>query len=479
MTSVSSVEPGKPWDTVIVWFRRDLRVHDHPALSDAVARARRVVPVFVLDERLLHGRWPSDNRAWFLEGSLRALDAQLRERGGRLLLRSGPPELVIPQLAAEVGAEAVLVTRDVGPYARARDRAVAAALVADGRKLLARRGLLLSEPGELATATGASYTVFTPFWRALQRTERRTVLPAPRHIPVPSEPDGDLLPAPRPAPAALPQPGEVAARQRLRAWADSGLERYHERRNDLASDLMDSGTSRLSQDLHLGLLSVTEVEAVCGGPGAGPEAYRRQLAWREFYHHLLWHRPELASAPFQSRFGSLFRSESEDPEAVLAWREGRTGIPVVDAGMRQLAATGWLSNRARLIVASFLTRHLLVDYRVGEDHFMRHLVDGDLANDNGGWQWTAGVGTDAQPWFRIFNPVLQGQRFDPDGSYVRRWVPELATVADARIQDPWTMSADEIRAAGVVVGVDYPAPIVDLAEGRARALAAFRAISGG
>ena len=263
----------------------------------------------------------------------------------------------------------------------------------------------------------------------------------------------------------------MAARRRLRAWVDSGVERYHERRNHLEG----TGTSRLSQDLHLGLLSVTEVEAACDGPGAGPEAYRRQLAWREFYHHLLWHRPELASAPFQPRFGSLFRSEPEDPEAVLAWREGRTGIPVVDAGMRQLAATGWLPNRARLIVASFLTRHLLIDYHVGEDHFMHHLVDGDLANDNGGWQWTAGVGTDAQPWFRIFNPVLQGQRFDPDGSYVRRWLPELATVADARIHDPWTMTPNEAQAAGVVVGADYPAPIVDLAEARSRALTAFRA----
>jgi deoxyribodipyrimidine photo-lyase len=472
--SVSSHDVGQRWDTVIVWFRRDLRVHDHPALSHAVARARHVVPVFVLDERLLDGRWPSDNRAWFLVGSLYALDVQLRARGGRLILRTGPPELVIPRLAAEVGAGAVLVTRDVGPYARRRDRAVAAALAADGRSLLAQRGLLLAEPDELRTAAGAGYTVFSPFWRALQRIERRAILPAPSRIPVPLGIDAGSLPAARPAPAALPEAGEEAARRRLRAWTDQGVEFYHERRNDLAG----GGTSRLSQDLHLGLLSVTEVEAACGGPGAGPEAFRRQLAWREFYHHLLWYRPELASAPFQQRFGSVFRSGAEEREAVTAWREGRTGVPVVDAGMRQLGATGWLPNRARLIVASFLTRHLLVDYHVGEDHFMRHLVDGDLANDNGGWQWTAGVGTDAQPWFRIFNPVLQGQRFDPDGTYVRRWVPELANIPDARIHHPWMMSPDEARAAGVVLGGDYPKPIIDLAEARARALAAFQAASG-
>jgi deoxyribodipyrimidine photo-lyase len=470
---VSRIEPGQRWDTVVVWFRRDLRVYDHPALSDAVSRARRVVPVFVRDDALLGGRWPSDNRAWFLEGSLRALDNQLRERGGRLIMRTGRPELIIPHLAAEVGAEAVLVTRDVGPYARRRDQAVATALAVDGRRLLARRGLLLAEPDQLTTAAGAGYTVFTPFWRGLQGTERRAILPAPSRVPVPAEVDAGSLPAARPAPALLPEPGEDAARRRLRTWADSGVEHYHERRNDLAG----SGTSRLSQDLHLGLLSVTEVEAACGGLDAGAEAYRRQLAWREFYHHLMWHRPELADAPFQSRFGALFRSEADDPEAVAAWSEGRTGIPVVDAGMRQLIATGWLPNRARLIVASFLTRHLLIDYRVGEDHFMGHLVDGDLANDNGGWQWTAGVGTDAQPWFRIFNPVLQGQRFDPDGAYVKHWLPELTGVPVASIHHPWTMSHDEARAAGVSLGVEYPEPIVDLGEARARALAAFRAVS--
>jgi len=467
-----SIRSAQRWDTVLVWFRRDLRLHDHPALYDAVGVARRIVPVFVLDEALLRGRWPSANRAWFLDGSLRALDAQLRERGGRLIVRSGRPELVIPRLAAEVGAEAVLVTRDVGPYARRRDRAVAAALAADGRSLHARRGLLLVEPEDLTTAAGAGYTVFTPFWRALQRIQRRAVLPAPDRITAPIEIDAGTLPVAGRAPAQLPAPGEVAARERLRMWVAAGAEHYHERRNDLSG----SGSSRLSQDLHLGLLSVTEVEAACGSPGAGPEAYRRQLAWREFYHHLLWHRPELADAPFQPRFGSLFRSEADDPDAVTAWRQGRTGIPVVDAAMRQLAATGWLPNRARLIVASFLTRHLLFDYHVGEDHFMRNLVDGDLANDNGGWQWTAGVGTDAQPWFRILNPVLQGRRFDPDGAYVRHWLPQLAGVPDARIHEPWTMSPPEARAAGVVIGVDYPAPMVDLAEARSRALAAFRSV---
>ena len=276
---------------------------------------------------------------------------------------------------------------------------------------------------------------------------------------------------PHPGLRDLPEPGESAARARLGAWVADGVGGYGDHRNDLAG----AATSHLSQDLHLGLLSPLEVEACCTGAGAEP--YRRQLGWRDFYHHLLWWRPELSRAPFQPRFDAAFRPESADPEAAQAWREGRTGIPVVDAGMRQLSATGWLPNRARLIVASFLTRHLLLDWRVGEDHFMRTLIDGDLPNNVGGWQWTAGVGTDAQPWFRIFNPVLQGERFDPDGAWVRTWVRELAALPDHVIHQPWTLSPMEQHAAGVVIGRDYPAPIVDLAEGRERALAAFKAAS--
>jgi deoxyribodipyrimidine photo-lyase len=433
------------------------------------------VPLFVLDPAVFGGARSAPARDWYLGGSLRALDAALRERGSRLIVRVGRPEEVVPSVARESGAEAVLISREVTPYGRRRDRAVAAALRADHRELHARRGILLVEPEHIVGRSGQGHTVFTPFWKALGSVSRRSVLDAPGSLPPLVDVEGEALPPFGPPPLeGLPEPGEPAARARLDRWVADGLAAYGDRRNDLAG----TGTSRLGADLHLGLLSPLEVEARCGGDH-GAEAYRRQLAWREFYHHLLWYRPELARAPFQPRFEAAFRPASEDPAALAAWREGRTGIPVVDAGMRQLARTGWLSNRARLIVASFLTRHLLLDWRAGEAHFQRTLVDGDIANDVGGWQWTAGVGTDAQPWFRVFNPVLQGQRFDPDGSWVRQWVPELANVPAPVIHEPWTMSPQDQAAAGVRIGVDYPAPIVDLAWARERALAAFRAASGG
>ncbi len=240
---------------------------------------------------------------------------------------------------------------------------------------------------------------------------------------------------------------------------------------DYGSDrdvLTGEGTSRLGVDLHLGTLSPLQVESAALDAGVDATPFVRQLAWREFYHHLLFHR-RAGDGPLWDPLLSAFRGEDADPEAVTAWREGRTGIPVVDAGMRQLASTGWLSNRARLVAASFLTRHLLMDYRIGERHFMRHLIDGDVANNRGGWRWTAGVGADPQPWFRIFNPVRQGLRFDRDGAWVRQWLPELAGVADRHVHAPWEAPAPP---------QGYPSPIVDLAAARDRALAAFKSASG-
>jgi deoxyribodipyrimidine photo-lyase len=458
---------GRRWNTAIVWFRRDLRIHDHPALVDAISNAERVVPLFVFDPALLDGRWRSSNRAWFLAGCVRDLDQQLRSIGGRLVVRAGDPAAVVPAVAREAAADAVLVSRDTGPYGRRRDRAVAAALATDGRTFHARRGSLLAEPEAVTTAQGGHYTVFSPFWRALGTVERRQVLGPPAALGMPGIEPGELPPVVEPS-AELPAPGEAAARARLEHWVADGLEAYHERRNELSG----AGTSRLSADLHFGAISVTEADdRAARHPGPGSDAWRRQLGWREFYHHLLWHRPGLARDSFRPSLGSAFRPASADPDAVEAWRTGQTGIPVVDAAMRQLRATGWISNRGRLVVASFLTRQLLIDHRVGEDHFMAHLVDGDLANDNGGWQWSAGVGTDAQPWFRIFDPVRQGVRFDADGSYVRRWVPELAGLPDAHLHAPW------LAPGGPPAG--YPPPIVDLRWARERALAAFKAASTG
>ena len=268
--------------------------------------------------------------------------------------------------------------------------------------------------------------------------------------------------------ALLPLPGEAAARERLGRWiASAALPAYAEGRNRLDAE----GTSRLSADLKLGTLSPLEVLLAAEGPGDGRRVYVSELAWREFYVHVLWHFPHVVGSAFRPAYDAV--PWIDDPAGLAAWREGRTGYPVVDAAMRQLAGSGWMHNRARMIAASFLAKDLLVDWRAGEAHFMRHLFDGDVASNNGGWQWTAGTGTDAAPYFRVFNPVSQGRKFDPTGAYVRRWVPELARVPDAYVHEPWTMPPDVQAASGCVIGRDYPAPIVDHAAARERALAAY------
>ncbi len=470
---MSDIGSSRRWRTAIVWFRRDLRLHDHPALLDAVEHAERVYPLFVFDEPLLTGRWPSPNRISFMQDSAMELDAALRALGSRLHLRQGRPAGVVAAFAREVGADAVIVSRDYGPYARSRDGEVAAALAADGRSFHARRGLLVQEPEDVLTQSGERFSVYSPFRRAFERLERREPRPAPRRIPTPHDaavgewPSLASLTPGTPAPGLIAS-GEIAARERLAAWADGGLREYHERRNDLAAD----GTSRLSQDLHWGLLSGAEVFARCGVPGRGAEKFRAELTWREFFTHLLWHEPTVTRQPLSPPYQTP--PWQDDPEGLRAWQEGRTGYPVVDAAMRQLAGLGWMHNRGRLITASFLTKDLLIDYRAGERHFMWHLTDGDLANNNGGWQWTASVGTDRQPIFRIFNPTLQATRFDPAGEFVRRWVPELKSVPTESIHEPWRMSRETQERIGCVIGRDYPAPIVDHAQARARALDAFR-----
>ncbi len=459
--------------TAILWFRRDLRVHDHPALAAALAAADHVVPVFVIDDALLAGRWPAPNRAWFMRESLVALSGALVERGAALRILRGRPEIVIPALARDTGATDLFLTRDATPYGRARDRAVATRLEADDVAVHAKRGLYVHEPDDVATRDGRPYTVYGPYRRAWEALPRRDVLPAPGRIPGPPGARPDAIPdlgGPSADPALIPAPGEPAARARLAAWVERGLEAYADRRDRLDAD---DGTSRLSQDLRWGLLSAVEVLERAAGPGDGRRVFAAELAWREFYAHVLWHHPRVLREPFQASLAAL--PWRDDPEAVDAWREGRTGYPVVDAAMRQLRASGHVHNRARMIAASFLAKHLLADWRLGEAEFMRHLTDGDVASNNGGWQWTASTGTDAQPYFRVFNPILQGRRFDPDGDYVRRWVPEVRGIAGAAVHEPWTLDAAAQAAAGVRVGTDYPAPIVDHATARERALAVYGA----
>ena len=460
--------------TALVWFRRDLRLHDNPALATAIAEADVVIPVFVFDEALLHGRWPAPNRVWFMRESDVGLAAALEQRGAGLRILSGRPAEVLPALVRETGATSLFLARDATPYGRRRDRAVADALAPLGATVHAKRGLYVHEPDEVLTQDGRPFAVFGAFRRAWEARPRRPVLPAPTRIPGPSDrlhPDPVPEVAPPTADAALLlQPGESAARTRLDRWlAGRALDAYDEDRNRL--DL--AATSRLSADLRFGLLSPLEVVERAEGPGNGRRVFVSEVAWREFYGHVLWHNPRVTTEPYQRAFAAL--PWRDDPAALAAWAEGRTGYPVVDAAMRQLKASGFVHNRARMIAASFLAKHLLLDWRLGEAEFMAHLVDGDLASNNGGWQWTASTGTDPQPYFRVFNPILQGRRFDPSGDYVRRWVPELRGLPDDAIHAPWELGPVELAAAGVRLGETYPAPMVDHAEARERALAVYAA----
>ncbi len=463
--------------TALVWFRRDLRVHDHPPLAAALREHDRVVPVFVLDRRLLDGRFPSPPRAAFLLDALSELDAALRERGAGLLVRDGRPAEVLPALAGETGAAAVYLAGDVSPFARDRDRAVRAALEARGTDVVQTPGNFCADVSRPRTGAGKPYSVFSPFHRVWADLPRRAVEPAPDHVPappglrwgdVPALSDLGLEPEPGltdPAPA-----GEGAGRARMAAWLDGDVARYRALHDDLGA-----ATSGLSPYLRFGCVSARELESrAAERDGDGPRAFRRQLAWRDFYAHVLLHFPGNATAPFQARFAAL--ETVEDEAGWRAWRDGQTGYPLVDAAMRQLAATGYMHNRARMVAASFLTKDLHLPYGWGERWFMRRLLDGDEAQNNGNWQWTASLGVDPQPYFkRIFNPTRQQARFDPAGAYVRRWVPELRSVADDRLAEPSAMSADEQAAAGCRLGRDYPEPVVDHVAERRRAIARYRA----
>jgi deoxyribodipyrimidine photo-lyase len=449
-----------------------------------LAEAAAVIPVFVLDSALLTTFAASEKRLAFLFAGLRMLDADLRGRGARLIVRQGEPAAELARLVRETGAEVVFAEENVSPYARRRDARVAAVV-----PLRLLPGLTVRPPDLVRKADGGVYTVFTPFsraWKALPPPQAADLLAAPEvfaalpdlsSLPIPDEP---ALPPSVPFP-----PGEAEAQRRLRTFADMavgarGRARLHAYAND--RDRVDlDGTSQLSPYLRFGMISPRQCVAVALEAAAaatdevarqGAETWLNELIWREFYTAILHHFPDVLREEFQPGLRGI--AWANDRAQFAAWCEGRTGCPIVDAAMRQLVQTGWMHNRARMISASFLVKDLLIDWRWGERFFMAHLIDGDPAANNGGWQWTAGVGTDAAPYFRVFNPSLQSARFDPEGTYIRRWAPELARVPARFIHEPWKMPSDVQRQAGCIVGSDYPPPIVDHAAARERALAAYR-----
>ena len=458
----------------IAWFRRDLRMHENPALA-AAATADLVVPAFCFERGLWSGRHASANRNAYLRASLAELDASLRAAGSRLHYRTGDPAVQIRQLARETGAERVHINRDHTAHSRARDRRVREALAGDGIELVGHAGLSCAEIASIETGSGGPFRVFTPFSRAWMKADRRDPAARPRSLGSASAVDaGELLSEKAMGITAEAKritdsagAGEKAGRRLMHAAVRSAAD--YERIRDLPG--LDE-TTRLSPPLHFGTISPLELERLLAEQRSkGAAALRRQLAWRDFWLNVIRNFPENRTKEYDERLRGM--RWNDDPDSLRAWKRGETGVPYVDAGMRQLLAEGWMHNRARMAVASYLTKNLLIDWREGESHFMQHLLDGDESQNNGNWQWSASVGADPQPYFRVFNPVLQQQKFDPEGVYVRRWVSELRDFPHQHLAEPWKAPEDVQREAGCVIGKDYPHPLVDLKESRAEAIERF------
>lgn len=463
--------------TVIVWYRNDLRVHDHPALAKAHETFDAVVPVFILNDKLLHGPHASSNRNRFLLESLQDLKASLKKRGGDLVVRSGDPASELKKLAEETKAEAVYYTADFSPYAVKRDSKVENELKKHHVECRGFSGrLIVSAIDKLHTKAGKTHQIFTPFWKNWLDIGRRDIASTPAKLNLPSKVTIGQLPSltsitkkDELSPDVL-KGGETAARKRLHDFIDEEIVDYHQEQNDMAGNQ----TSRLSAYLHLGCISALEAETMLPN-NKGARAWQRQLCWRDFYHYVLFHNPDNATKEYQHKYRKLKWHTNKNH--MEAWQTGRTGYPIVDAAMRQLAQEGWMHNRGRLIVGCFLTKDLWLDWRDGETYFMNRLIDGDEANNNGNWQWIASVGVDPAPVFRrMYNPTSQGKTYDPTGEYTRRYVPELKNVPDKYLNEPWKMDEDEQKAAKCVIGTDYPEPIVDHKQAREYALEQYRSV---
>jgi deoxyribodipyrimidine photo-lyase len=454
------------------WFRNDLRLQDNTALNALATRAQQWLPVFVLDPRIIASSSAGEPRTRFLLDCLRRLSRDLEKRGVPLLVRAGRPEQVLPKLLRETRAQLLSFNEDATPFSRRRDAAVQQTVERSGGQVMAYLDRVVYRSSEVRTASGGAYSVYSPYrrtwwkrWNCEPRLPVRLVrLPPPipgfsaDRIPDPREFDFDV------GTCSIPTGGEAAAQRRLERFLETAAERYHVDRDRPDLD----GTSRLSPYLRFGVISVRQCidradEASHIEPALqrGVAKWLDELVWREFYSAILEEHPRVLRENHRREYDAV--AWNEDPTGFAAWCEGRTGYPIVDAGMRQLRATGWMHNRVRMIVASFLTKDLLIDWREGERFFFERLVDGDPASNNGGWQWAASTGTDPQPYFRIFNPVAQGRRWDPEGRYVRRWIPELRKVLDLHVHAPWESTLPS----------GYPPPLFDHAERRELALERF------
>ena len=479
-------------DSTLVWFRNDLRLTDNPALIDACASGNPVYCVYIFDDSGKHSRPLGGAQKWWLHYSLAQLSHHLAQRGGRLDLYRGDPKAIIPQIVDDLRPTKVVWNRRYQPSDIACDSELKAQLETEGLSVKTFNGTLIREPWTLTSKTGGAFKVFTPFWRAAREDHP---VPAPHPAPTilqqGSKPPSKfslsldelaLLPTKPNWAAEMAKhwvPGEAGARATLDAFIAGGLSGYAEHRNrpDLPS------TSRLSPYLRFGEISIRNVwhaadMAVQSGQSTASaedlRVFQSELGWREFSYYLLYHQPDIAKINVQRRFDEF--SWVDNPALLTAWQKGQTGYPIVDAGMRELWRTGFMHNRVRMIVASFLIKHLRIDWRQGETWFWNTLLDADPASNPASWQWVAGSGADAAPFFRIFNPMLQGEKFDPNGAYVRHYVPELARLSPTAIHAPWTANPVELASAGVKLGQTYPYPVVDHETARNSALAAFKAL---
>jgi deoxyribodipyrimidine photo-lyase len=485
--------------TAIVWFRRDLRLADNPALHAARERHAHVVPVYLHAPNEENAWQPGAATRWWLHHALASLSDSLDKAGAPLVIRSGGSLEELRKLAKAVGADAVYWNRLYEPAIVSRDKQIKEALREDGLEVESFNAALLAEPWELKTGGGGPYRVFSPFYRTLdarlraQLGEGRAPVAGIRTLkPSPKTPKGESLESLKLLPTigwdgGFRQhwsPGEPGAHQRLEAFCKGAVGTYREARDLPAIE----ATSGLSPHLHFGEMSPLQVtvrierllaDNSAAGVRANAEWFLREIGWREFAHHLLFHYPHTVEQPLSAQFAKFpWRAKQDYAADLKAWQRGSTGIPIVDAGMRQLWHIGWMHNRVRMIVASFLTKNLLIPWQEGAAWFWDTLVDADLANNTLGWQWSAGSGADAAPYFRIFNPVLQSAKFDDRAAYIRQWVPELAKLDDKSIHAPWEAKPAALQKAGFIIGKNYPKPIVDLKQSRDRALKAYDAIKG-